>query len=682
MYDYPYILEYKSIPFFKKNRNRVNIFRIRITESFNFFLERQFIKGTHVQLLFVVALIGLLSIVGGLIVMPVEGENRSIGETFWWAFLRLTDTGYLGDDEGAWRRMVSTFLTIAGNVVFIGSLVAIITTWLNRKIRSLEQGLTKVSAKHHVVILGWTNRTTQIAAELFQSSKRVKKFLKRHGVRNLKLIILSDDVNPFRLQELKDHPLIGKRAKEIILRTGNRIDREHLQRVACKHASAIIIPGKSTPDSELITPDIETIKTLLSLNSELQTDHSQVKKPYVVAEIQDENKLRAAQKSYSGPLEVIPSDAILSRLIAQNLHHQGLSAVFNELLSQSQKNNLYVLDLPDSEGMTLLEIKQVFSRAIIFGVVREQNAKTIPLLNPDRDLVFTQNDKLILLARKMEDIEISPELFNQNVALPKTTHRNERPPTGSYKGVSSLLILGWNHHVPALFKELGTYKKQEFNITLASLRSLEIRKKSIEHILETSLNLNCRNEIVDYIRESEMRSLNPAKFDHILLVSSDKVGDDEEADARTIVGYTLLEEMLEMSDKRPQILMELTDPGNEMLIKNFRSESIISPLILSNLLATIAMRRELYMVYNELFTVNGAEIIFRTLSEYNLIPRSMSFGDLENYVANFQDTAIGLYRKSDSGNVDLLLNPPRSKQVNLKESDRLVVLSTVDADDI
>lgn len=656
----------------------MNKFRIRITESFNFFLERQFIKGTHVQLLFVVALIGLLSVAGGLIVMPVEESNRNIGETFWWAFLRLTDTGYLGDDEGAWRRVVSTFLTVAGNVVFIGSLVAIITTWLNRKIRSLEQGLTKVSARNHVVILGWTNRTAHIAAELFQSSKRVKKFLKRHGVRNLKLIILSDDVNPFRLQELRDHPLIGKRAKEIILRSGNSIDREHLQRVDCKHASAIIIPGKFTGDRELITPDVETIKTLLSLNSELQARNTPAKKPYVVAEIQDENKLRAAQRSYSGPLEVIPSDAFLSRLIAQNLHHNGLSVVFNELLSHSQNNNLYVLDLPEAEGTTLLELKQIFTHAILFGVVREQNGETIPFLNPERDFVFTQNDKLILLSRKMEDIEISPDTIRQKKPLPAPTISKERLPTGNYKGVSNLLVLGWNHHVPALLKELGTYKKQEFNLTLASLRPLEIRKKAIDTILEATSNIKCTHEFVDYIRESEMRSLNPATYDHILLVSSDKLADDEEADARTIVGYTLLEEILETADKRPQVVMELTDPGNEVLIKSFKSESIISPLILSNLLATIAMRRELYTVYNELFTVNGAEIIFRNLYEYHLNPGSMSFGELENYIADFHDTALGLYSESENGDVELQLNPPRAKQLNLKERDRLVILSTVE----
>ena len=652
--------------------------KFRIKESFSFFLERQFIKGTHVQLLFVVALIGLLSIAGGLMVMPVEDPDNGLGETLWWSFLRLTDTGYLGDDEGAWRRVVSTFLTVAGNVVFIGSLVAIITTWLNRKIRSLEQGLTKVSARNHVVILGWTNRTVHIAAELFQSSKRVKKFLKRHGARNLKLIILSDDVNPFRLQELKDHPLIGKRAKEIILRSGDKIDREHLQRVDSKHASAIIIPSKSSAGSELITPDVETIKTLLSLNSEMESENKLWEKPYIVAEIQDENKLRAAHRAYSGPIEIIPSDAILSRLIAQNLHHNGLSSVFNELLSHSKNNNLYVLEIPEAEGKRFFELKSIFKRAILFGVVRELNETMLPILNPEADLVLTQKDKLILLAANMEDIEIEPDTISQYSKEYIPGKVKGRPPTGNYRGISKLLILGWNHHIPALLKELATYKNQEFHLTLASLRPIDIRKKAIDHILRDSENVVCNHEFVDYIRETEMRSLNPASYDHILLVSSDKLADEEEADARTVVGYTLLEEVMERVTERPQVVMELTDPGNEMLIKNFNSESIISPLILSNLLATIAMRRELYSVYNELFTVNGAEIIFRSLDEYDLKPGNMTFGELENYIADFQDTALGLYREKENGEVNLQLNPPRAKALNIIEKDRLVVLSTVD----
>jgi len=649
----------------------------QITEWFNFFLERQFVKGTHIQLFFVVALIGIISLIGGILVIPTEDPSTPLGDSIWWAFLRLSDPGYLGDDEGTWRRIVSTLLTVAGYVVFMGSMVAIITSWLNRKIRTLEQGLTPVTANNHVVILGWTNRTVHIAAELFQSSKRVKKFLKRHGARVLKLIILSDDVTPFRLQVLKDNELIGKRAKEIILRSGESINREHLSRVDSMHASAIIIPTPAGTSSELITPDVETIKTLLSLNAETGSMNRSETLPYVVAEIQDENKVKAAQRAYNGPIEIISSDTIVSRLIAQNLHHDGLSVVFNELISHSYKSNLYAVDLPDAEGKTFDSIHKLFPKSILIGIVRVEDGEFIPYLNPSRVLVLEKSDRIILLADDMDDIEVTQESIKFISEQNPSIHIKVRPAVDYYSGSTNLLVLGWNHHIPSLIKELGTYKEENFNITLASLRPLASRNETISHIMADVKNITCKHIVTDYIRESDLRAVEPENFDHILLVSSDKLAADEEADARTIVGYTMLEEVLQSSEKRPHIVMELTNPNNEILIKNFRSETIISPLILSNLLATIAMRRELFCVYNELFTVGGGEIIFRNLSEYNLNLGTISSSELEKIVIQYQDTFLGIFNKSDNNQSILKLNIPRNHTVNLTENSRLVVLSTV-----
>ena len=87
----------------------------------------------------------------------------------WWAFLRLTDPGYLGDDEGLARRIISTVLTVLGYVLFMGSLIAILTQWLNQKIRNFESGLTPIVRRNHILILGWTNRTPAIVAELMRS---------------------------------------------------------------------------------------------------------------------------------------------------------------------------------------------------------------------------------------------------------------------------------------------------------------------------------------------------------------------------------------------------------------------------------------------------------------------------------------------------------------------------------
>ena len=72
--------------------------RLRIKESIKFFLERQFVKGAYVQLLYVALLIGLISLIGGLLVLPSGEPTGNLGEAVWWAFLRLSDPGYLGDD--------------------------------------------------------------------------------------------------------------------------------------------------------------------------------------------------------------------------------------------------------------------------------------------------------------------------------------------------------------------------------------------------------------------------------------------------------------------------------------------------------------------------------------------------------------------------------------------------------
>ena len=102
-------------------------------------------------------------------------------------------------------------------------------------------------------------------------------------------------------------------------------------------------------------------------------------------------------------------------------------------------------------------------------------------------------------------------------------------------------------------------------------------------------------------------------------------------------------------------------------------------MILSHLLAAIALRRELNSIYNELFTVGGAEIIFRKLEEYGLETGSIQFQDLEKRAAEFHETALGIYTESgeDEKRVVLTLNPGRRQRLTLAEGVRLVVLTTV-----
>jgi hypothetical protein len=647
------------------------LFNFRLRQRITFFVERQLVKGAYYQLLSVAALIGLISIIGGALVLPSGEPTSTLGEAVWWAFLRLSDPGYLGDDQGNWRRFVSTIITILGYVVFLGSLVAIITSALNRKIRHLEQGLTPVAANNHIIILGWTNRTIHIAAEIFQSVGRLKSFLKLHGARSLQLIILADDVTPDHLQELRDYPQIGNRAEEIILRSGIAIDPEHLRRVDSLNASAIIIPSHTRSTSEFITPDIETIKTLLTLNAE-KNRRPGGKTPFIVAEIKDESKLKAAYRAYTGELDVIVSNTIISRIIAQNIRHYGLSDVYNELLSRSVRNNLFVKQHHQAIGVEIAKVKTGFPKAIILGVVRPDGGEFKPYLNVPDNFTVQKDDRLVFLARNPVDIDLKTDFQD----VPNIVSRGTLPIL-EQEEVTRILILGWNHQVPSLIKEFGTYEDENYHVVVASLRPVQARIKALEHIPLEPSRITVEHFETDFINEEELRKVNPANFDKIIFVSSDRILEEEEADARTIVGYVLLEDILQDLGKRPQILLELADPSNEMLLRRFKSELIISPMILSHLLAAVALRRELKSIYDELFTVGGAEIIFRDPAEY-MLEGTVAFHELEKRAREYNETALGIYR--DTAGADrseaLLLNPSRNQMLELSSDVRLVVLTT------
>ncbi len=648
---------------------------IRISQRIVYFLERQFVRGAHYHLLMVALLIGLISMVGGLLVWPVSDASDGLGDSIWWAFLRLTDPGYLGDDEGTWRRIVSTALTVLGYVIFMGSLVAIITAWLNRKIRHLEQGFSPITANNHVLILGWTNRSVHIAAELFLSVGRMRGFLQRHGAKQFKLIILSDDVSPARLQELKDNRMIGRRAHNIVLRSGVAIDREHLRRVDSMNAAAIIIPSQGKAGSTLITPDVETIKALLSLNAEA---HLGRRMPLVVAEIHDENKRNAARRAYAGPLELIGSDTIISRLVAQNIRHTGLSAVYNELLSRQVKNNLYAVELPEASDVPFGDLRRAYTKAILIGVVRPEVEGFAPVLNPPSDFAVRQQDRLVFIARNLNEITVEPGTVITAHPVPTTPVVTPLQMSDTEK-VSEVLILGWNHHIPALIRELATYEQEVYKITIASLRPIDERVKSLRVHAHVNGRVHCEHILADHMNEAELRNLQPERFHHILLASSDKLADAEEADARTIVGAMLLDELIATAEPRPQVLIELADPGNEILMRRFRSEVLVGPMILSHLLAQIALRRELHTVYNELFTVGGAEIIFRMPAEYGMKPGPYKFEQLVTYANVHGETALGIYTppRDEGQRPSLQLNPNRNLQLAIEEDVRLVVLTTV-----
>ena len=123
----------------------------------------------------------------------------------------------------------------------------------------------------------------------------------------------------------------------------------------------------------------------------------------------------------------------------------------------------------------------------------------------------------------------------------------------------------------------------------------------------------------DYTVLAELLHVDPASFDNVVLMASDRLDTGEEADARTIMGGLLLTEVFAGAESRPRVLVELMDPENLQLFARRQEEILVSPVVLSHMLAQVTLRRELRAVFDELFGPGGAEVFFRPAADCGLV---------------------------------------------------------------
>lgn len=641
----------------------------QLQDRVKFLLERWVQRGIRTRLLFVAGVIVLIAVVGGIAAWMFSDQFPALGDAIWWAFLRLTDPGYLGDDTGLFVRTLSTVITVLGYVVFLGSLVAILTQWLNQTMRHLERGLTPVAVADHVLILGWTNRTAIIARELMLSEGRVRRFLRRRGVRKFRIVILMDEVTAERVVALRE-ALEGKwDERRIVLRSGSSLRLEHLRRVAYRDASVIIIPGSDIMLGGATATDARVIKTLISLSDR----EDRASGPAVVAEIFDAQKIPVAENSYrGGDINVIASDSFISRLIAQNVRHRGLSFLYAELLSHRYGNEVYVRSFPEYEALEIGLLADLFPNAILCGVVRPIESRFVSHLNPSSSFELQKDDRLVFIARAYEDCVAESQPAQ---AASRATHLENQ--SSWHEAPRRVLILGWSHKVMSLLVEFASYSSEHFDVDVLSRVPAGERTPAVERLQLEPERVQVRQVDGDYTVRKDILGIKPGSYDNIVFLASDWMDSEEESDARTILGYVLLRTLLDEEENRPEVLIELLDPENARLFRRRAGEVIISPLILSHILAHVALRRELSVVFNELFGPGGAEFFFRSAALYGLAEQHIGFREIRQAARAHDEIALGIRLSREEGRPGggVRINPNPEDRWTLTGADELIVLA-------
>ncbi|HET6702971.1 MAG TPA: hypothetical protein VFH14_14250 [Gemmatimonadaceae bacterium] len=632
----------------------------RLRDRFKFEIERLILRGPVSRLLVIALAIVLISLGAGWIVFELTGGFPRLAEAVWWAFLRLTDPGYLGDDEGNVLRVVSTVVTILGYVLFLGALIAIMTQWLNATLNRLQQGLTPIAQNDHIVILGWTNRTATIIEELLLSEERVRRFLRTHHTRKLRMAVLIEDLRPEVVQELRERlgPLWDYR--KIIFRSGTPLRLDHLDRVDFSNAAAILLPFPDFARDNAFARDERTIKILLSIDSAAR-QKKRGDMPQVVVEVLDGRNVSLARRAYSGPLQILASDLLVSRLIAQNIRHAGLSGVFSELLTHSEGNEIYIRDAGAVAGAAAGQLRDAFADAAFLGLLRKGDS---PRLNPAHDERIEAGDRLILMARTYAQTAPSRALPAARAVV-----RAAANPLTS-KPLRRVLLLGWNHKVPALVAELGTYRGEAFEIDLVSLVSTTERETLFHRYGVDGSAQRVRHLEADFTSMTDLAALEPARYDNIVILASEWKESEVESDARTILGFLMLEELLSTADAHPEVLVELMDHENVPLLRG-RADVLISPLLLSHMLTQVALRPDLRQVFDEMFGPGGAEIFLRPALDVARAGERLTFRELADRVHGGGETALGV-RSTDGS---LALNPPKESVWSFGAGDEVVVLT-------
>ncbi|MCH8501949.1 MAG: hypothetical protein LAT77_08585 [Aliidiomarina sp.] len=627
-----------------------------------YWLERMLGGGALLQLLLAWGVVAAVAVFGGFLVFVFARSDAGIAEELWWSFLRLTDPGYLGDDEGTSRRIISTLLTVAGYVLFMGTLVAIMTQWLFRQMRRFELGQTPVSFRQHTVILGWTSRSIPVVNELIHPE--VPATLVN------RIAVLADNITEGPSEEVLAQPWSTKQRRRVVLRSGSLLNPDHLQRVAVQEAQTIIVPSRGNFAEQTLSADADAIKVLLSLQAQQLTTLP----PRVIIELQDAQKIAIARHTYRGPLEVVASDLLIARILMRSTLYPGLSGAVNALLVDADQPQFIPVTAANFVGK---KWQQVYASALYVtpcGVLREVNGEQHSYLAPPADFMLKAGDEILYLAGRVRDIQHrNGSATHKRIATPQLLLTPPRPRQ------SKVLLLGWNNRVPALLEQFIADQRTEFAVTSVSTSSIDERQRKLQQRWglngqdEMPLQINWRE--ADYTLEAVLKELKPHQYDAVMLFSSDRLGTGEEADARSIVAFMVLDYLLAQGnpDLRPHIMVELHDPSNEAYVDHSHNEVLVSSVVVSHVLAQVAVYPQLHTVYEQLLSSEGARMGIRYAPP--ALQRSVTIAELREHALAQQAVLLG-YQQPDGRTV---MNPPLNEQVNVTANTQLIVLQGTQA---
>ena len=563
---------------------------------------------------------------------------------------RLTgETLRLGGATGTPLRVTTSVLLALVALLYVSTLVGLITTALTERLTALRRGRSTVLEQGHVVVLGWSEQVFTVVSELVAANA---------NQRRAAVAVLADR-DKTAMEEALSAKVGPMGRTRLICRSGPTTDPAVLTLTSPATAGVVLVLPRDEPDA-----DAEVVKTLLALRAALPGQG----RPPVVAAVRDD-RYRLAASLAAGPGGIVlESDTVTARLIVQAARRPGLSLVHQELLDFAG-DEFYLVAEPALAGRPFGDALLSYPTSSVVGIVRGGT----PVLNPPPHTPLVEDDLLVVISRDDDTIwqadcadSVEKAAMATGLATPARPER--------------VLLLGWNRRAPLMVDQLRRRARPGSAVDVvadageATVR--QVGEADAHHGTDLPLTLHPG----DVTRPETLQGLDVHSYDSVIVLGQDPAPGQppDEPDNRTLVTLLLLRRLEEASGRELPVVTELVDDRNRALAPlGPGADVIISGKLIGLLMAQISQNRHLAAVFEELFSADGTGIRLRPAGDYVLPGCETTFATVVAAARQRGECAIG-YRSHDDASTSpgygVRINPPKAGRRRWTAADEVIVV--------
>lgn len=629
-----------------------------LREKLRYRIDTWMSKGTAPVIVWLFALslanvLGIAAVVTAFGLAPAQdGKPPGFWSVAWMSLMRSMDAGTMANDTGSPLFLIAMLAVTTGGVFTLGTLIGLISTAITRRLEDLRRGRSPVVERDHVVVLGWSPHLVTLVNELAVAAA---------AHRETCVVILAERDKREMEDELKQR--LGPLGRcRVVCRTGNPADPDDLALVHSEGARVVVV----LPD-EAAASDVRLIKTLFAVRS---LPGYRPGAPRLVTAVRDPAQVEVVRQAAGAAGQVVITDEMIARVLAQTSRQPGLARVYLELLDYACGSDIYFLERPELVGRTFAHAVNAFENATTIGILA-QDGDT--LVNPPGDTELAPGDRLIVLTDEIEDVR------------PVRGAPGESAVSGSFarpvaEAADRTLVLNWNRRAALLLREIDRHAPAGSAVTV--LAAAPSAAAEIEALRPSLARIEVTHRTGDPRQRAALESAGLA-FQHGVIVLTDGAAlTPDDADAGVLVTLMQVHAQARAARARPHVTVEVLDTRTRELAEAAEADDVVpADRVVSMLLAQLSESPEFHDLLDELFDAEGCEIRMRPVRGYVAVGTPVAFGTLVEAVRKREQIAIG-YRiasqaREQAANRGIVLNPGKSSVVTFTADDQVVLLGPI-----